>query len=170
MCTECRLVWCSSSRTLLCTKIAAWLCPCFFSGPRHTCLAQKQRGQSTQMGPSTFRAKPVVHHSGQVGSCRCGIRDQDIFGDRQRCILRLGASLNFSTRGQILLNYYKNPPAQRPDGPLCGGDFGNKLEESSLEWRNSKKPLIEEYKFADPRKLVCLTTFRAMPVVGLSGE
>ncbi len=44
-----------------------------------------------------------------------------LFGDRQRCILRLGASWDFSTRGRILPVYYQNPPAIRPVGPLRGG-------------------------------------------------
>ncbi len=42
-------------------------------------------------------------------------------GDNQRCILRLGASWNFSTRGRTLRQYYKNHPEQRPVGPLRGG-------------------------------------------------
>ncbi len=76
-----------------------------------------------------------------------------LWEDRQRCILRLRASWNFSTHGQLLRISSQNPPAQRPVGPLRGLDLWNGVEESGPEWRNSKKPLIEEYTFAYPRAL-----------------
>ncbi len=115
-------------------------------GPR---LLDFNRGKGIRTDPEGGRPPGVLPVSLRLRpkTSSCGVATHS-FGDRQRCILRLGTSWNLSTRGRILRNYSKNLPAARA---AARGDSCNNLKESGPEWRNSKKPLTEEYAFAYPR-------------------